>query len=212
MNSILVFVRQHRSELLMWLFIGLLVASPVADAHPRIGFAMSLVFFAATLYGATFMVESRIVVRVVLPLVALWMLSHVLELFVGRYYFSPYIGLALSCAVVVGIVSKFEDKCEVTRNLIAEAVIGYLVIAVAFSQVYWILNRTFANAFTPPVSHAESSTYLYFSLTTLTTVGFGDVQPLNHYVRFIAAFEGVLGVFYLAVVIARLVSGYRSSR
>jgi hypothetical protein len=206
------FLRLYRSELLMWLFIVLLAASPVADTRPRVGFAMAIVFFVSTLYGASFMAESRVVVRIVLPLAVLWMVTHVLELLVGsRYFFSPYIGLLLSCSVAAGILMKFDDKSEISRNLIAEAVISYLVIAVGFSQLYWILDRMLPNAFRPAIPSAESSTYLYFSLTTLTTVGFGDIQPMNHYVRFFAAFEAVVGVFYLAIIIARLVAGYRQS-
>jgi hypothetical protein len=212
MKRMAAFIRKYRSELVMWLFIGLLVGSPAADLHPLIAFAMSMIFYVTVLYGSTFMAESKIVVRVVLPLAGLWMLAHVLELLLRRYYYSPYIGFLLNISVAIGILSKFEEKREVTRNLIAEAVIGYLVIAVGFSQVYWILNQVLPHSFNPPVPATEQSTYLYFSLTTLTTVGFGDIQPLNHYVRFVAAFEGVVGVFYLAVVIARLVSGYKASR
>jgi glucan phosphoethanolaminetransferase (alkaline phosphatase superfamily) len=207
-----VLLRNYRSELVMWVFISLLFVSPLADVHPRIGLALALAFFVTVLYGSTFMAESKIVIRFVLPLAGLWMLTHLLEVAFLRYYYSPYVGLLLNIAVVIGILTKFEAKKEVTRNLIAEAVISYLVIAVGFSQVYWILNRSLPNSFNPPVPANEQSTYLYFSLTTLTTVGFGDIQPANHYVRFVAAFEGVVGVFYLAVVIARLVSGYRSGR
>ena len=213
MTSIHGFIRKYRSELLMWLYIALLLASPVSDAHPRVGFVISLVLFITTIYGSTFMAESRMLVRFILPLAGLWMVAHVLQLSFGnRYQYSPYIGLVLVMAIVVGIVSKFSDKSDVTRNLIAEAVISYLLIAVGFSQLYWIMNRLIPNAFNPPVPVAEQSTYLYFSLTTLTTVGFGDIQPVNHYVRFAAAFEAVVGVFYLAVIISRLVSNYRFNR
>ncbi len=55
----------------------------------------------------------------------------------------------------------------------------------------------------------EISTLLYFSLVTLTSVGYGGIAPLNPYVRMVAAFEGVAGIFYIAVVVARLVSSYR---
>jgi hypothetical protein len=204
------FLKRYRSELLMWLFIALLVASPVADTHPRIGFAMSLMFYAAVLGGSTFMAESRIVVRIIFPLAGLWMVAHVVQLFFDdRYHFSPYIGLLLGCAVVWGILSKFVNKAEVERSAIAEAVISYLTIAVCFSQLYWILDRILPNCFNVRVPAKEQTIYLYFSLTTLTTAGFGDVVPVNHYVRFVAAFEAVAGVFYLAVVIARLVAGYK---
>jgi hypothetical protein len=212
MKRIRIFIRAYRSEFVMWVFIGLLIASPVADVHPLVGFTMSLAFFVVILYGATFMAESRIVIRAGLLLAALWMVCHLVELRFGQYFYSPYVGLLLNFVVAVGILSKFEERREVTRNLIAEAVIGYLVIAVAFSQIYWILNRVLVHGFRPPLPTFEQSSFLYFSLTTLTTVGFGDIQPVNHYIRFVAAFEGVIGVFYLAIIIARLVSGYKLQR
>jgi hypothetical protein len=46
---------------------------------------------------------------------------------------------------------------------------------------------------------------LYFSFTTLTTVGYGDVLPVNGYARAAVVLEAVLGHFYLAVLVARLV-------
>ncbi len=54
--------------------------------------------------------------------------------------------------------------------------------------------------------HAE---LLYFSLVTLSTVGYGDVVPLKGEVRMLAALEGVAGVLYIAITIALLVSAYR---
>jgi hypothetical protein len=210
MVCILEFLKTYRSELLMWLFIALLAASPVADLHPRIGFVMSLVFYAAILLGTTFMAESRIVVRIIFPLAGIWMVAHITQLLLGnRYYFSPYIGLLLSCSIVWGILSKFDSKVEISRNAIAEAVISYLVIAVGFSQLYWVLDRLLPDCFNPPVPANEQSTYLYFSLTTITTVGFGDIQPVSHYVRFVAALEAVAGIFYLAIIISRLVAAYK---
>jgi hypothetical protein len=53
------------------------------------------------------------------------------------------------------------------------------------------------------------SELLYFSLVTLSTIGYGDVVPLHGEVRMLAALEGVTGVFYVAITVAILVSGYR---
>ncbi len=208
--SIRDFLLKYRSELLMWLFVVLLAASPLADVHPRTGFAMSLVLYVALLAGTTFMAQKRIVQLLIFPLAGLWMLAHIAQIFWGeKYHLSPYIGLALSCAIVWGILSRFTGATKVSSSAIAEAVISYMVIAVAFSQLYWILNHLFADCFNTPIPAKQQSAFLYFSLTTLTTVGYGDIQPVNHYVRFIAAFEAVVGVFYIAIVIARLVAGYR---
>ena len=47
---------------------------------------------------------------------------------------------------------------------------------------------------------------LYFSLTTLTTTGYGDIVAVDPFARSLANFESVLGPFYLAITVARLVT------
>jgi hypothetical protein len=47
---------------------------------------------------------------------------------------------------------------------------------------------------------------LYFSLTTLTTTGYGDITPVDPVARSAANLEAVIGQFYLAITIARLVA------
>jgi len=55
----------------------------------------------------------------------------------------------------------------------------------------------------------RSSELLYFSLVTLSTIGYGDVVPIYGEVRMLAALEGVTGVLYIAITVAFLVSAYR---
>jgi voltage-gated potassium channel len=45
----------------------------------------------------------------------------------------------------------------------------------------------------------------YFSLTTLSTIGFGDITPITLQARYAAVAEGITGQFYLAILVARLV-------
>ena len=53
--------------------------------------------------------------------------------------------------------------------------------------------------------------FIYFSLTSLTTVGFGDIYAVSASARMLATFLSTLGVLFPAIVIARLV-GMASSR
>jgi hypothetical protein len=50
---------------------------------------------------------------------------------------------------------------------------------------------------------------LYFSLITLSTIGYGDVVPVQGEVRMLAALEGIAGVLYIAITVALLVGAYR---
>jgi Ion channel len=65
------------------------------------------------------------------------------------------------------------------------------------------------------MQHSSSATadryaeLLYFSLITLSTIGYGDVVPLAGEVRVLAALEGITGVLYIAITVAPLVSAYR---
>jgi len=53
--------------------------------------------------------------------------------------------------------------------------------------------------------YGRESIFVYFSLTTLTTIGYGDVAPVAPSARSAAMLEGVFGQFYIAVVVAQLV-------
>ena len=55
----------------------------------------------------------------------------------------------------------------------------------------------------------RQSELLYFSLATLTTLGYGDVVPVYNEVRMLAVLESVAGVLYVAITVAILVSSYR---
>ena len=55
-------------------------------------------------------------------------------------------------------------------------------------------------------------TWLYFSLTTLSTLGYGDVVPTSRLSRSLATAEAITGQLYLAITIARLVGMEISSR
>jgi Ion channel len=207
MNS---FVKRYRSELVMCAFIVQMLASPLADKHPLIGGVLALLLFGLILTSVSFLANRKIVYFLVLPLSALWLLARTLEALGNdhRMYaqLSPAAGLALSCAILWALLDRFHSTPQETTNVIAEAFVSYLVIAIAFSQIYSLLDRTFSGSFNQVIPPTQSSTLLYFSMITLSSVGYGGILPLNPYVRLVAALESMIGIFYVAVVVARLVS------
>jgi voltage-gated potassium channel Kch len=79
-----------------------------------------------------------------------------------------------------------------------------------FASVYgpiWELSPgAFANLVTPAGGPEEVATMLYFSLTTLTTTGYGDIVAVDPFARSLANLESVLGQFFLAITVARHVT------
>jgi hypothetical protein len=207
-----IFLLRRGSLVLMWLVIAETLASPLADRYPHIGAAMALIIVLGVLLGARLSVSKKIVIRVVLPLSFLWILARLAEGFSnGEHIYnlvSHAVGLTLSCAILWALFDRLHTS-QVTSSVIAEAFISYLVIAIAFSQLYWILNQLAADAFNQKVTASQSAEFLYFSMITLTSIGYGGIIPVNPFVRLVAALESMTGIFFVAVVVARLVSAYR---
>ena len=90
------------------------------------------------------------------------------------------------------------------------AVVLYLNLATIFASAYrliWELSpAAFTNLPAPTGGPGELATMLYFSLTTLTTTGYGDIVAVDPFARSLANLEAVLGQFYLAITVARLVT------
>ena len=100
---------------------------------------------------------------------------------------------------------------RITLYRLQGAVVVYLNFAVIFAAAYgliWeLIPGAFANIPAATVDpHEGVAAMLYFSLTTLTTTGYGDVVPIDPFARSLANLEAVVGPFFLAITVARLVS------
>jgi hypothetical protein len=105
---------------------------------------------------------------------------------------------------------------RITHHRIEGAIILYLNIAVAFTSLYRLISELDPAAFTEIPMHqteaAAASGMLYFSFTTLTSTGFGEILPVNPFARSMANLESVLGQLYLAILLARLVTMHVETR
>jgi hypothetical protein len=89
------------------------------------------------------------------------------------------------------------------------AVLLYLTIAVAFASLFTFLGTLVPKAFaglSVEDSPALASQVIYFSFTTLTTTGYGDIAPVHPVARGLCNLEAVIGQLYPATLLARLVT------
>jgi hypothetical protein len=77
-------------------------------------------------------------------------------------------------------------------------------------SIYLLIGWLWAFLYLTPPAEPRLYDMFYFSFTTLTTAGYGDILPLSRQTRMLAAMESVFGVLYLAVLVARLVALYSS--
>jgi hypothetical protein len=92
----------------------------------------------------------------------------------------------------------------------------YLLLGMVWAQAYVLVAQITPDAFQFPVAehserHIGGFKAFYFSFSTLTTAGFGDITPVSKVARTLAIMEAVTGNLYLAILISRLVGRYSSS-
>jgi inward rectifier potassium channel len=78
---------------------------------------------------------------------------------------------------------------------IGGAVLVFIVFNAIFASFYWIGNQPISNV--PTAAYID---YLYFSIETLSTAGYGDMHPQTHYGHFIAAVELFTGIFSMSLM------------
>ena len=78
---------------------------------------------------------------------------------------------------------------------IGGAALVFVAFNAVFASLYWIGNRPISNV--PGGAYID---YLYFSIETLSTAGYGDMHPQTHYGHFIAAVELFTGIFSMSLM------------
>jgi voltage-gated potassium channel len=125
--------------------------------------------------------------------------------------------LFLSFVTWAELRSVLKQK-SVTNETISMSISVYLLLGLSWGLLYVLIFQLQPQAFnfadSPAPTFAEQNVFpifMYFSMTTLSTIGFGDITPLSLQARYAAVAEGITGQFYLAILVARLV-GMQMSR
>jgi hypothetical protein len=129
-----------------------------------------------------------------------------------RLVYDGVLALFLSFAVAVILRDIFQQKAIRTDDVLG-AVCGYLIAAGAWARLYGFTYALVPGSFAVSTSlavdlsswHGRAAMFDYFSLVTLTTMGYGDVTPVLAPATAFATLEAVFGQFYIAVVVAQLV-------
>lgn len=119
------------------------------------------------------------------------------------------VSILLCVAAIASITIHLTRRRTATSATLAGAVAIYLLAGLAFADLYMVIAEISGVPFFAQTASPSSVAYLYYSFTTLTTVGFGDFTAGTDLGRMLAVVEALVGQLYLVTVVAVIVATHR---
>jgi hypothetical protein len=205
--------REARSVVLLISIVLFFVLAPILESA-EIGGLFLLLNLYVTLVAATIeLAEKRKLFWSAIPLAG----TSMILLLVSRYHpiwpllFANNLVLAAFLLLVsVSLFNYLGQKGQIARVRLYVSVSLYFLLGLTWFAFYNLLNVIQPGSFSEGgvilTGNTHWSTMLYFSLTTLTTLGYGDILAVKPAARMISVLEAVAGVLYIAITVARLIA------
>jgi hypothetical protein len=139
-------------------------------------------------------------------------LLAVIEAVTGAYVWlnvGGVIQVTLLGVATVSVLIRVVTSIEVNARTILGAISVYTALGLLFGFAYEAIGRIQGTPFFSDVQHLHHGDYLFFSYTTLTTTGYGDLVPAGQPGEMVATFEMLIGQIFLVTLVAGLVSLWR---
>jgi len=206
---------KDRFLFLLILVVMLILLGPFVEHLIRLRFFMDLLFtfiFITTIYAAS-QKRKHVIIAVILCI------PTIFALWAENFQASNYLitigylcGVILFAFAIIAILTYIFSEQTMTRQTISAAIAVYMLMALMWAFVYRLIESLYPASFAISNSKLEigNHLYLYFSIVTLTTLGYGDITPVGRQVASLAALEAIAGQIYLVVVVAWFVGMYVS--
>jgi voltage-gated potassium channel len=208
------YFRYSAIELLVALLL-LIITAPLVQDLPG-GDLIEPLLVTVVMVSAVLAIGGRrrafaIALTLVIPAIAARWAHHFSPTRVSPFWY--LVPATLFFLFVVGQLIRFVMRAaRVDANVLCAGLSGYLLLGLLWTPLYMTVQRLNPSAFSLPAGTTlDGFSTVYFSFITLSTVGYGDIAPVSKAARMLAMMEAVVGMFYVAVLISRLVAIYSSS-
>lgn len=114
--------------------------------------------------------------------------------------------------VMVFLIMRIARSKTVGPLEFLESINVYFLIGIAGSLLFNIIFNNNSAAFNIGLEHIDSAVLIYYTFTTLTTLGYGDITPVDPFAKSLSILFSVSGQLYLTMIIAVLVGKYLSQK
>jgi hypothetical protein len=206
---------KRRFFILFVSLLAMILVTPLVQGFVGIHIVWNI-FLSAILLSGVHAVSGKKRNVYIASLLALPMLVSVWsEYFVKNNYVvivGTLCGVVFFAYMIVNILLFIYKQDEVTVDLIVGAAVVYLLMAVMWTFIYRVVEIANPGSFTISATDIhERLRFTYFSLVTITTLGYGDIVPTTGLASSLATLEAVVGQLYLVTTVAWLV-GVRVSQ
>jgi len=207
-------IRRSRSIELLASLVMLIGVAAFVDFHKTYGVVVSLVFAAVLMTAVRVVVAENRRRMIAYFLAGIWLVISAISVATQIEFLQIVANLLFIafCFFCVGVIfRRIVTAKEVDFEVICDSVSVYLLIAIVWAVSYDSIYFLSPETFSPAADGAKLTLnhFIYFSLTTITTLGYGDITPVSVTVGIWSTLEAATGVFYMAILMARLVSVYR---
>jgi hypothetical protein len=209
---------RHRFFLLFVFLLATLILFPYAEASHFGSYAFRVIGSVAILVSvyAANVHRGLLVLAIVLAIPALFERIVLPQVRTHSFFvFNIVLTLVFDAVIVVIIFRHVLAAEEPTSETIFGALCLYVLVGFTFASVYGLVATFQPNAFylDPRTNlHAvpDRFDFIYYSFATMTSLGAAGITPVSTQARSFSILEAILGVLYLAVLIAGLIGAYRS--
>ena len=193
--------------------LALILLSPYFQEGVFARVSIAILFLLVLLGGALAIRQSRSALFLKIGFAFLGVTLEWTALWTGNTYILAFAGIpyAAFLAVTIGeVLDYITQPGPITADKLHGGLAGYIMLALLWAFIYALIERLSPGSFGPSrIDLGQPGAFfqlIYFSLTTLTTTGFGDITPMTNQARSFVMVEEFAGLFLVAVVIARLAS------
>jgi hypothetical protein len=215
-KSIMRFWNEERSltTLLVLLAINMFVLEPVIKEGTQIALLRGVFSSLLLLTGLLTMTRHKTLRMLFAVFVTLTMMVHWARIAFGTRAlvgWDAFLLLLSMLTLMVIVLAQVNQQGPVTGHRVRGAVAGYLLLGMSCAYAYLLIDTLIPGSFQMPAAdmksmQAQSDAFNYFSIVTLTTLGYGDITAVHPVARSVVMMEALLGQLYPAILIARLVT------
>lgn len=135
------------------------------------------------------------------------------SLFDSNYYIYLHLVVLLIffTAVFISAYKQVLFIGEIDLNKIIGSLALYLLLGMIWTVIYLfilVIDNTSFSGITAGDWQGNFAHLAYYSFVTLTTLGYGDILPTNRIAEFFVFMEAIIGVFYMAIIVASLINSH----